>query len=153
MNTFSQQNVTQVTVTLNPHLFFGGNCREAMEFYKRIFGGELILTPYSEGPADAHKDPKANSTEMKTKIMYAKLSGDIVLLASDNPHNTDAKNSGQFGLSLEGTDEAKLKGYFEKLAENGQITAPLIKQFWGDTFGMVTDQYGVNWMVTVTTNS
>lgn len=145
--------MTQVTTKLNPHLFFGGNCREAMEFYTRIFGGELILTPFSEGPADAHKDPKANHAEMKTKIMYARLSGEITLSASDNPHNTEAKNSGQFGLSLEGPDGAKLTAYFEKLAQNGQITAPLIKQFWGDTFGMVTDQYGIDWMVSITTNS
>lgn len=143
--------MTQVAVKLNPHLFFGGNCQEAMEFYKGVFGGELILAPYGDGPADAHKDPKANSAEMKAKIMYAKLSGDIVLLASDNPHHTDAKNTGQFGLSLESPDEIRLKRYFEKLAEKGLITAPLIKQFWGDTFGMVTDQFGVNWMVTITT--
>lgn len=144
--------MTQLTVTLNPHLFFGGNCREAMEFYKSVFGGDLVLTPFSEGPPDAHKDPKANTEEMKSKIMYAKLSGAIVLLASDNPHNTETKNTGQFGLSLEGSDETTLKGYFEKLAEKGQITAPLIKQFWGDTFGMVTDAYGINWMVTITAN-
>lgn len=145
--------MTQVTVKLNPHLFFGGNCREAMEFYQRVFGGDLILTPFSEGPPDAHKDPKANSEEMKSKIMYARLSGDIVLLASDNPHNSEAKNTGQFGLSLEGSDQTTLEGYFEKLAENGQVTAPLIKQFWGDTFGMVTDQYGVSWMVNIMTNN
>ena len=137
-------------VKLNPHLFFGGNCQEAMEFYKRVFGGELVLVPFGEGPPDAHKDPKANTEEMKSKIMYAKLSGDIVLLASDNPHNTEAKNTGQFGLSLEGSDETLLSGYFEKLAETGQITAPLIRQFWGDIFGMVTDSYGVQWMVTIT---
>ena len=145
--------MTQLTVTINPHLFFGGNCREAMEFYKRVFGGDLVLTPFGEGPPDAHKDLKANSEEMKSKIMYAKLSGDIVLLASDNPHNTETKNTGQFGLSLEGSDETTLKGFFEKLAEKGQITAPLVKQFWGDTFGMVTDAYGINWMVTITANN
>ena len=143
--------MTQVTVKLNPHLFFGGNCREAMEFYKSVFGGDLILTPFSEGPPDAHKDPKANSEKMKSKIMYAKLSGEIVLLASDNPHNIETRNTGQFGLSLEGSEETLLKGYFEKLSEKGQVTAPLIKQFWGDTFGMVTDQYGVTWMVNITT--
>jgi len=142
--------MSQVIIKLNPHLFFGGNCREAMEFYKHVFGGNLVLTPYSEGPPEAHKDPKANSEEMRSKIMYAKLDGDIVLLASDNPHNTETKNTGQFGLSLEGFEETVLTGYFEKLSENGQITAPLIKQFWGDTFGMVTDQFGISWMVTIT---
>ncbi|WP_040006225.1 VOC family protein [Fibrisoma limi] len=140
-------------VTLNPHLFFGGNCREAMEFYKRIFGGDLVLAPFGDGPPDAHKDPKANSEDVKSKIMYAKLSGAITLLASDNPHNTDTKNTGQFSLSLAGSDETTLREYFEKLSEMGEVTAPLIKQFWGDTFGMVTDQYGVNWMVTITTNN
>ena len=141
--------MTQAAVKLNPHLFFGGNCREAMEFYKQVFGGELVLTPYGEGPAEAHKDPKANSEEMKTKIMFSKLSGDIVLSASDNPHNTDARNTGQFSLSLEGNDALRLTGYFTKLSEKGQITAPMTKQFWGDTFGMVTDQYGIDWMINI----
>lgn len=143
--------MTQVTIKLNPHLFFGGNCREAMEFYKYVFGGDLVLVPFGDGPPDAHKDVKANSEAMKSKIMYAKLTGEIELLASDNPHNNEAKNAGQFGLSLEGSDETTLNEYFEKLSENGQITAPLVKQFWGDIFGMVTDQFGINWMVTITT--
>ena len=141
--------MSQTNVTLNPHLFFGGNCREAMEFYRHVFGGELTLSTFGEGPDDAHQDPKANSEEVKSKIMYAKLDGDVVLLASDNPNNTAAKNTGQFGLSLEGSDETRFRDYFEKLSQNGQVTAPLIKQFWGATFGMVTDQYGVNWMVNV----
>ncbi|QKZ12702.1 VOC family protein [Spirosoma sp. KUDC1026] len=142
--------MTPLPIKLNPYLFFGGNCREAMEFYQRVFGGELTLSPFSESPEGAHKDPKANSEEVKNKIMYAKLSGDVELLASDNPHNTDAKNTGQFSLSLEGADEEKLSGYFDKLSENGQVTSPLQKQFWGDTFGMVTDQYGINWMMNIT---
>ncbi len=145
--------MAQTKTNLNPYLFFGGNCREAMEFYKNIFGGELMLTTYGEGPADAHSDPKANSEEMKSKIMHARLNGDIVMLASDNPHNSEAKNTGQFSLSLEGSDEDRLKGYFDKLSENGTITAPLTKQFWGDTFGMVTDNYGVNWMVNITSSN
>ena len=142
--------MAQVGTQLEPHLFFGGNCREAMTFYQRIFGGELVMTPFGDGPPDAHKDPKANSDEAKTKIMFARLSGDVTLLASDNPHLTDAKNTGQFGLSLSSTDADKLTAYFEQLAQNGQITAPLVKQFWGDTFGMITDLYGITWMVSIT---
>ncbi|AKD53671.1 VOC family protein [Spirosoma radiotolerans] len=140
-------------VTLTPHLFFGGNCQQAMEFYQTTFGGELTLTTFGQGPAGAHKDPNANSDVMKTKIMFAKLTGDIILTASDNPHLSETKNTGQFGLSLAGTDEAQLTSYMEKLAANGQITAPLIKQFWGDIFGMVTDQYGISWMITIPANS
>jgi PhnB protein len=142
--------MTPSSTKLSPHLFFGGNCREVMGFYQHVFGGELLLSPFSQSPEGAHKDPKANSEEVKDKIMYAKLSGVVELLASDNPHNTETKNTGQFSLSLEGTEEEKLKEYFDKLSEGGQVTSPLQKQFWGDTFGMVTDQYGINWMVTIT---
>jgi PhnB protein len=144
--------MAQKTTKLNPYLFFGGNCREAMEFYKNIFDGELVLSTYGDGPADAHADPKANSEEMKSKIMHARLNGDIVIMASDNPHNSEVKTSGQVSLSLEGSDEHVLKSYFDKLSENGTILAPLMKQFWGDTFGMVTDKYGISWMVNITAN-
>ncbi|WP_420149500.1 VOC family protein [Spirosoma sp.] len=137
------------SVILNPYLFFDGNCREAMEFYKHVFGGELMLTTFGEGPADAHADPKANSADVKDKIMHARLTGDVVLLASDNPNGTEAKNSNPFSLSLEGSDEQRLQTYFDKLSENGDVKAPLVKQFWGDVFGMVTDRFGVNWMVTI----
>ncbi|GAB3957593.1 VOC family protein [Spirosoma harenae] len=135
--------------TLNPYLFFPGNCREAMEFYKHIFGGELTLNTFGDGPPDAHADPKANSEDVKSKIMHARLSGDIVLLASDDPNSTESNKKGHFSLSLEGTDNAKLTDYFEKLSQNGTVQAPLVRQFWGDVFGMVTDQYGVNWMVSI----
>lgn len=145
--------MAQATIKVSPHLFFGGNCREAMEFYKSVFGGNLALTTFGEGPPDAHKDPKANSDEMKSKIMYAKLSGDITLLASDNPHTIEDKNTGQFSIALEDSDETTLRGYFDKLAAKGQIDAPLTKQFWGDAFGMVTDAYGVSWMVTIAAGS
>jgi PhnB protein len=141
--------MAQTKPTVHPYLFFGGNCREAMEFYKTVFGGELTLTNYSEGPADVHSDPKANSEEMKNKIMHARLSGTITILASDNPNLAEDKNTGQFSLSLEGSEESVLRSYFEKLARNGIITSPLVQQFWGDTFGMVTDRYGINWMVNI----
>ena len=139
-------------VTLNPYIFFDGNCREAMEFYKGLFGGELMLTTFGEGPADAHADPKANSADVTDKIMHARLTGDVVLLASDNPNGMGDGNSSQFSLSLEGSDEPRFQTYFNKLAQNGKVTAPLIKQFWGDLFGMVTDKFGVNWMVTIRQN-
>ncbi|MBD2753241.1 VOC family protein [Spirosoma validum] len=141
--------MNQNPVLLNPYLFFDGNCREAMEFYKSVFGGELVLTTFGEGPADAHAEPKANSADVKDQIMHARLSGDVVLLASDNPNGTEARNSNPFSLSLEGSDEQRLQTYFNKLSENGKVTAPLTRQFWGDVFGMVTDQFGINWMVSI----
>ncbi|MFN8345354.1 MAG: VOC family protein [Spirosomataceae bacterium] len=134
---------------LNPYLFFGGNCREAMAFYRSIFGGELTLTTFGEGPADVHSDPIANSEEAKLKIMHARLNGPLVILASDDPQLTGSETAGHFSLSIEGGNEEELTAYFEKLAENGRVTAPLIKQFWGEVFGMVTDKFGINWMVSI----
>ncbi|GGB84195.1 VOC family protein [Dyadobacter sediminis] len=142
--------MTQGTTKLNPYLFFGGNCRQAMEFYQDVFGGELTFSTYGEGPADAHQDPKANSNEMKDKIMYSKLNGDFVILASDSPYSTPGSGTSQFSLSLEGSNESLLTGYFKKLSENGHVNAPLVKQFWGDFFGMLTDPFGVNWMISIT---
>ena len=136
-------------LTLHPYLFFGGNCREAMEFYRTIFGGELTVSTYGDGPADAHQDPKANREEMKSKIMFSRLQGEVILLASDHPYYTETQNNGPFSLSLEGSEEEKLTRYFEQLSQDGQITAPLIKQFWGETFGMVKDRYGIHWMFTI----
>ena len=142
--------MSETTTKLNPYLFFGGDCREAMEFYKTIFGGELTISTFGDGPAEAHQDPAANTEAIKPKVMHAKLAGEVTILASDNPHGTSASSNDKFSLSLEGSDEAKLTDYFNKLSKNGNITAPLIKQFWGDTFGMLTDQFQVNWMVNVT---
>src|SRR3982751_3570834 len=113
--------MNQASTTLNPYLFFGGNCRQAMEFYTRVFGGTLTMSTYGEGPAEAHQDPAANSEEMKSKIMYARLEGDVTLLASDNPHLTGPVNTGTFSLSLEGSDADRLSDYFNQLSQDGQI--------------------------------
>lgn len=137
------------TLQIHPYLFFGGSCREAMEFYKSIFGGELMLTTFGEGPADAHSNPATNADAMKDKIMHASLDGPVKILASDNPELIHPRNDGQFAVSVEGMDEALLTDYFHKLSDGGRILAKLGKQFWGDTFGMVQDQYGVTWMISI----
>jgi PhnB protein len=134
---------------LHPYLFFGGSCREAMQFYKSIFGGELMLSTFGEGPADAHSNPAADSDAMRDKIMHASLNGPVKILACDNPGLIHARSDGQFALSLEGTDETLLTDYFHKLSDGGRVLARLGKQFWGDTFGMVEDQYGVQWMISI----
>jgi len=141
------------TITLNPYLFFAGNCRQAMEFYREVFSGNLDVKTFGDGPPDAHSDAKANSEEVKALVMHARLDGDVVLLASDNPRSEGEIKDRQFSISLEGTDEGKLKGYFDRLSEGGQVLAPLGKQFWGAVFGMVTDQFGITWMISINQTS
>ncbi len=128
-------------VTLNPYIFFQGNCREAMEFYKNIFGGELTIQTYEEVPGDT-------PAEMKGKIMHAALmGGEVDLMASDTPQ-ASAK-AAKVSLSLNGYEADKLTNIFNRLSENVEVQYPLKKEFWGDTFGSVTDQYGVEWMVNI----
>jgi PhnB protein len=129
---------------LNPYLSFSGNAREAMEFYRSVFGGELEINTFSEyGGA-----PPGQSED---GVMHALLTTDsgFVLMASDGAEVASA--SGAISVSLSGTDAAELRGYWEKLSADGTVTMPFEKQMWGDEFGMCVDRFGVPWMVDVGT--
>lgn len=130
-------------VVLEVYLFFTGNCREAMEFYRKVFGGGLTIQTYGEAPGMADvKDP--------SKIMHASLRNeDIHLMASDSTRR-DSFGESFISLSLGGSDKEKLTSLFDKLAEGGEVKMPLKKQMWGDLFGELTDQFGVDWMVNIT---
>jgi PhnB protein len=129
---------------LTPYLNFQGNTREAMEFYHHVFGGDLKLSTFGEFP-------NPNTPEdYKDKIMHAVLTtDDLMLMASEGMPGGHVTFGDNISLSLAGSDSEKLTGYFNKLAEGGKITMPLAKQAWGDTFGMLTDKFGVHWMVNI----
>lgn len=133
-------------ITLDPYLFFQGNCREAMEFYRGIFGGELSLQTYDEVPKEALAG-MPGADDMKGKIMHAHLQGDFNLYGSDTP-KASAK-AAKVDLTLGGSDEPKLRKFFEGLSEGGQIIMSLEKQFWGDISGMAVDKFGIEWMVNI----
>ncbi len=136
-------------ITLTPYLFFRGNAKEAMEFYKGVFGGELTIQLVDDVPKEA-MPPDSNPEWQKGMVMHAELKdGDAHLFASDGPKASE--KAAKIELSLGGSDEAKLSKLFNALAEGGKVTLPLAKQFWGDTFGMVSDKYGVDWMVNIAT--
>jgi PhnB protein len=130
---------------LNPYLSFRDNARQAMEFYHAIFGGRLQMQTFGE--AQASEDPADAN-----RIMHSELAADngILFFGSDIPskmeHHTGANN---ISLSLTGEDEAELRGYFEKLSAGGAVSVPLAKSSWGDTFGMFTDKFGVDWLVNI----
>jgi PhnB protein len=131
-----------MSVKLNPYLTFQDNCKEAMEFYKSVFGGELKLSTFGEfpNPPEGHED----------NIMHAVLeSDDITLMASDGMPGGKVNVGDNVSLSLSGDDTDKLTKYFNDLADGGKITMPLDKQMWGDTFGMFTDKFGLHWMVNI----
>lgn len=129
---------------LNPYLSFRDNAREAMEFYKTVFGGKLDMNTFEE--LHASEDPSENN-----KIMHAVLEAEngIVFMASDTPNSMEYKAGTNISMSLSGDNEAELRGYYEKLCDGGTVTMPLEKAPWGDTFGMCADKFGTAWMVNI----
>jgi PhnB protein len=131
-------------VKLEVYLFFPGTAREAMEFYKGVFGGELTLQTHGDAMGD-QADPK-----LKDKIIHAKLEGGVVSLMASDDMGELPKESARVSLSLTGSDEAELRKVFDTLGgDGGKVAHPLEKQFWGDLFGDVRDKYGISWMIDV----
>jgi len=130
---------------LNPYLSFKDNARQAMEFYQSVFGGKLTMNTFKE--FHASEDPLEGD-----KIMHAMLEAEnaITFMASDTPNQMEYRPGANISMSLSGDNETELRAYFEKLSAGGQVTMPLEKAPWGDTFGMCTDQFGMNWMVNIT---
>ena len=130
---------------LNPYLSFKDNARQAIEFYKTVFGGKLTMSTFKE--YQASKDPSEDN-----KIMHAQLEAEngITLMASDTPNGMEYRPGTNISVSLSGDNEAELKSYFNKLSAGGTVIMPLEKAAWGDMFGMCTDKFGIGWMVNIT---
>jgi PhnB protein len=133
-----------MSVQLNPYLSFRDNAREAMEFYRSVFGGQLQVSTFKE--FHASQDPSQDDL-----VMHAQLEGDngIVFMASDTPAGMEYRGPGSFSMSLSGDDDAALRGYFDRLSDGGTVAMPLDKAPWGDAFGMCIDRFGVNWLVNI----
>jgi PhnB protein len=133
-----------VTSRLNPYISFSDTARQALEFYRGVFGGELSLNTFGE--AGAAEGPDAD------KIMHGLLEtpDGYTLMASDTPAGMERTEGSSISISLSGDDDEALRGYFAKLSEGGAVTMPLEKQMWGDEFGMCVDPFGIAWMVNIT---
>jgi PhnB protein len=128
---------------LNPYISFPGTARDAMEFYKRVFGGSLTLNTFAEIGAPDAPNPD--------NIMHGMLETDsgFTLMGADTPPGTEHKPGNNIAVSLSGDDADELRGYWEKLSDGGTVTVPFEKQMWGDEFGMCTDRFGIAWMVDI----
>jgi PhnB protein len=132
-----------MTSRLNPYLNFNGNARQALEFYASVFGGTLNLSTLADfGDKDSPIADKIMHGQLETEAGYT-------VMAADAPPGMESPGFHGFGVSLSGDDGDALRGYFEKLSDGGSVTMPMQKQAWGDEFGMVTDQFGVPWLVNV----
>ena len=128
------------------YLSFGGRCEEALEFYKRSIGAEVTgLMRWKESPDAAMKAPPG----YEEKIMNAAFRiGETQLMADDGMGAKQAEFKGM-SLVIEVTDDAQAKRVFTALGEGGNVQMPLMKTFWTSSFGMLTDKFGVPWMVNV----
>ena len=127
---------------LNPYIGFTDNARQALEFYKSVFGGTLVMNTFGEYGTEG---------EDADKIMHGQLENDkgYTLMGADTIAGMERDSGSAITISLSGDDGDELRGYWEKLAEGGTVSLPLEKQMWGDEFGQCTDKFGVNWMVNI----
>jgi PhnB protein len=129
--------------TLNPYLTFQGTAREAMEFYRQVFGGELTLTTFAEFGLTDIPNPEY--------VMHARLdaAAGYVLMASDTAPGMTVTPGSAVTISISGDDGEALHGYWNALAGDGTVTLALERQMWGDEFGMLTDRFGIDWMINI----
>lgn len=127
---------------LNPYVMFPGTARAAMQFYESVFGGTLTVNTFGEsGAPDVDPD----------LIMHAMLETPqgFTLMASDLGPGMAHEPGSSISISLSGDDGDDLRGWWERLSEDGTVTVPLEKQMWGDVFGACTDRFGLSWMVDI----
>ena len=133
-----------MAVRLTPYLHFSGNAREAMELYRSVLGGHLEVMTYGDvGGGGEYPDDGVMHASLRTEH-------GLELMASDG-HDPDAAGPDRVSLSLSGDDAPTLTRWFEALTEGGKVDVPLEQQVWGDTFGQVTDRFGLRWLVNVAT--
>ncbi|WP_167476646.1 VOC family protein [Nocardia arthritidis] len=131
-----------MTTKFNPYVIFWGNAREAMEFYRSVFGGTLTLTTYGE-LGRQHPDGA-------DKIVHSVLATDIgfTFMGADAPPEIPQASSTKIALFMSGSD-ADIRGYWKQLSDGGTVLDPLAKQDWGNEKGACMDSFGTTWLVEI----
>ena len=127
------------------YLTFDGDCRQAFEFYRSVFGGDFhVFSTFGEGPEEMDVPDG-----FKDRVMHVSLPlGNGVLMGSDNGPGAPAVTAGNnFSISVATGSRAESDDLMAKLSAGGAVTMPLETTFWGAYFGMCTDKFGINWMV------
>ena len=130
-----------IMLGVKPYIAFRGNCREAIDFYKSALGAtELYAQTYGNSPMAEMGSPDA--------IMHATLQvGDTHVMMCDDFHSPDFSTGGNVSLAMGLNDAERAREYFAALSEGGTVTMPIDKTFWAEAFGMLTDKFGIKWMV------
>lgn len=132
-------------MSISTYLTLDGNCRQAFEFYRSVFGGDFhVFSTFGDGPPDM-----GVSEAEKNNVMHVSLPiGDSILMGSDNgPHSPPLNTGNNFSLSVTAESREHADQLLAALVENGNVTMPMADAFWGAYFGMCTDQFGISWMI------
>ncbi|MGZ0018010.1 VOC family protein [Nitrosomonas sp. wSCUT-2] len=134
---------------IQPYLMFGGRCEEALEFYRTALGAQIdMLMRFQESPDPP--PPGMLPPGFENKIMHAsfRIAGNVLMASDGCEPGSPFKG---FSLSISVATEAEAERYFAALSDGGQVQMPLAKTFWSPKFGMLTDHFGISWMVNVVT--
>jgi PhnB protein len=133
------------TLELKPYIFFYGRCEEALEFYKKVFGGTYEMQRITGSPMEEH-----TPADFRDKVMHASFTAPgIAFFASDGAQAKKVDpDEGNVSLCINAPDKAKADRIFAALSEGGKVTMPLQEAFWGGRFGSVQDRFGTEWMMT-----
>ena len=134
---------------VEPYLFFGGRCEEALAYYQHAVGAEVVMImKYKDNPSP---DAAASTpTGFEEKVMHATFKiGESILMASDGCEASTQFQGFRLSLACETQEEAERA--FSELANGGSIQLPLTTTFWSPCFGMLKDRFGVDWMITLST--
>jgi PhnB protein len=126
---------------VNPYITFRGNCRQAIEFYKSALDAEVLFTQTVGESPMSEMGPAENIMHCTIKI------GSSTIMMSDDPSPDAAVSSGNISLAIGLNDPEVAKRMFDKLAAEGSVIMPLTKTYWAEAFGMLTDKFGIRWMV------
>ena len=132
---------------VNPYLIFNGNCEQAFDFYKSVFGGEFpYIGRFKEMPPTPGKEIAPEDAE---KIMHVSLpiGKETILMGSDSTKESRVTVGHNISISVNTESEEEAHKIFNSLSSGGKIIMPLEKTFWGALFAMFTDKFGIGWMV------
>jgi PhnB protein len=126
---------------VNPYIAFKGNCREAIEFYRNALGAEVLFSQTMGQSPMSNMGPAENIMHCTIKV------GDSTIMMCDDPRPDAAASGGNISMAIGLNDRERAKQLFGSLSKGGSVIMPLEKTFWSEAFGMVTDKFGVKWMV------
>ena len=135
--------------TVNIYLSFNGNCEKAFTFYKSVFGGEFNYVGRFKDMPPSEEYPMAEADKERIMHVGLPISKETILLGSDCESNGDFVQGNNFSICINPDSEEEARRIFNALAEGGNVAMPLEKTFWSPLFGMLTDQFGINWMVDI----